>query len=171
VAGPPLWGWPGRPQPPRVAHGHPQWPGVARGHWGPFYWRHVSLTWHLTESVKNFNRIWRQGSNCNYCIPQIPPIRVDNSGLRAGFVSTRPTRLHNRVRHEPGPIINRVENSNPNTAHELIELPGHDPGNPLWRRRRKKNPKKEETVAASMNPEPHKCPILRRQLQITKLYK
>jgi len=57
--------------------------------------------------------------------------RVGNSGLRVGFVSTRPTRLRNRVRHEPDSIINRVENSNPNTARELIELPEHDPGNPL----------------------------------------
>jgi hypothetical protein len=44
----------------------------------PSYWRHVSLTLHWTESVKNFNRIWRQGSICNYCILQGPPIHFLN---------------------------------------------------------------------------------------------
>jgi hypothetical protein len=32
----------------------------------------IGDTWYLTESVKNFNRIWQQGSSCNYCIPQGP---------------------------------------------------------------------------------------------------
>jgi hypothetical protein len=31
-------------------------------------------------------------------------------------MSTWPTRIHNRVRHEPDPINNRVETSNPNTT-------------------------------------------------------
>jgi hypothetical protein len=31
-------------------------------------------------------------------------------------VSTRPTRLHNRVQHKLDPIINRVESLNPNTT-------------------------------------------------------
>jgi len=44
----------------------------------PSYWRHVALTWHLTESVKNFNRIWRQGSICNYCISRGPPVNFLN---------------------------------------------------------------------------------------------
>jgi hypothetical protein len=35
--------------------------------------------------------------------------RLGNSGLRAGFVSARPTRRHNWVRHEPDPISNRVD--------------------------------------------------------------
>jgi hypothetical protein len=30
----------------------------------------MALTWHLTESIKNFNIILRQGLICNYCIPQ-----------------------------------------------------------------------------------------------------
>jgi hypothetical protein len=47
-------------------------------HVSPSYWRHVALTWHLTESVKNFNRIWRQGSICNYCISQGPPMNFLN---------------------------------------------------------------------------------------------
>jgi len=42
--------------------------------------------------------------------------RVGNSGQRVGFVSTRLTRLHNRVQHEPDPIINRVITENPNTT-------------------------------------------------------
>jgi hypothetical protein len=44
----------------------------------PSYWRHVALTWYLTESVKNFNRIWCQVSICNYCIPQGPPMHFLN---------------------------------------------------------------------------------------------
>jgi len=57
--------------------------------------------------------------------------RVGNPGQRVGFVSTRLTRLHIRVQHEPDPIINRVEYPNPNTTLLLNELPEHDPGNPL----------------------------------------
>jgi hypothetical protein len=89
VAGPPLWGWPGSPQPQGVAFRPPPATcgclGVARGHplWlegGPaalsafffFFKKKISIfiyflinlyffikmdTWHLTESVKNFNRI------------------------------------------------------------------------------------------------------------------
>jgi hypothetical protein len=57
--------------------------------------------------------------------------RLGNSGLRVWFVSTRPTRLHNRVQREPDPINNRVESSNPNTTLLLNELPEHDPGNLL----------------------------------------
>jgi len=57
--------------------------------------------------------------------------RVGNPSQRVGFVSTRLTRLHIRVQHEPDPIINRVEYPNPNTTLLLKELPEHDPGNPL----------------------------------------
>jgi hypothetical protein len=37
----------------------------------------------------------------------------------------------NRVRHEPDPIINRVELQNPNTTHFTFVLPEHDPGNTI----------------------------------------
>jgi hypothetical protein len=55
--------------------------------------------------------------------------RLGNSDRRVGFVSTRLTRLHNRARHEPDPIINRVEILNPNTTHLQAVLLEHDPGN------------------------------------------
>jgi hypothetical protein len=42
------------------------------------YWSDVALTWHLMESVKNFNGIWRQWSICNYCLPQWPPMNFLN---------------------------------------------------------------------------------------------
>jgi hypothetical protein len=34
------------------------------------YWFGVALKWHLTESIKKFNRIWFQRSICNYSLPQ-----------------------------------------------------------------------------------------------------
>jgi len=65
-----------------------------------------------SNSVKNFNRLCQMP-----CQRHVSPIsRLGNSGLRVWFVSTRPTRLHNRVRHEPDPIINRVDFLNPNTT-------------------------------------------------------
>jgi hypothetical protein len=53
-----------------------------------------------------------------------PSSRVGNSGRRVGFVSTRLTRKHNRVWHEPDPIINRVRKLNTNTARYWTGL--HD---------------------------------------------
>jgi hypothetical protein len=50
-----------------------------------------------------------------------PLNRLDNSGLRVRFVSTRTTRLYNRVQHELDPIINRVEFLNPNTTRVTRE--------------------------------------------------
>jgi uncharacterized membrane protein YozB (DUF420 family) len=51
--------------------------------------------------------------------------------IRVGFVSTRLTRLNNRVQHEPDPIVNRVELWNLNTTHLPSVLPEHDPGNTI----------------------------------------
>jgi hypothetical protein len=42
--------------------------------------------------------------------------RLCNSGSRSGLMSTRPTRLHKRVQHEPDPIINWVKIREPNTT-------------------------------------------------------
>jgi hypothetical protein len=66
-----------------------------------------------------------------YILQYVIVTRVGDSGRRARFVSTRLTRLHNRVRHEPDPIINRVELQNPNTTHFTFVLPEHDPGNTI----------------------------------------
>jgi hypothetical protein len=38
----------------------------------------IGLMWHLTEYVKNFNEILRQGSICNYCLLQGPPMNLLN---------------------------------------------------------------------------------------------
>jgi len=38
----------------------------------------VALTWHLTEYVKKFNGILRQGSICNYYLPQGRPMNFLN---------------------------------------------------------------------------------------------
>jgi len=38
----------------------------------------MPINYHLTESVKKFNRIWRKWSNCNHCIPQWPPMHFLN---------------------------------------------------------------------------------------------
>jgi hypothetical protein len=54
--------------------------------------------------------------------------KLGDSGRRVGFMSNRLTRLHNRVRHKPDPIINRIEILNPNTTRLPAVLPEHDPG-------------------------------------------
>jgi hypothetical protein len=48
------------------------------GHMSASYWFDVARTWHLTESVKFFNRIWLQWSICNYCLPRGPPMNFLN---------------------------------------------------------------------------------------------
>jgi tRNA U34 5-carboxymethylaminomethyl modifying enzyme MnmG/GidA len=63
-------------------------------------------------------------------LEDVADIRLGNSSRRVGLVSTRLTRLHNRVQHEPDPIINRVESLNPNTTRLPTELLEHDPGDP-----------------------------------------
>jgi hypothetical protein len=56
--------------------------------------------------------------------------RLGNSGRWVEFASTRPTRQHNRVQHEPDQIINQIESLNPNTARFPTKLLEHDPCNP-----------------------------------------
>jgi hypothetical protein len=81
---------------------------------------------------------------------------LGNSGSRVGFVSTRLTRLCKRVRHDPDPIINRVETCDPNTTRYTRLQNRSNPSNLIGSSTGKQENSKKNSHLAIMRNSPRK---------------